>query len=409
MKKTQLFTMALGIPAPWFIEDISFEDGSDDTKELHIRISYERGTRFSVDEDEDRPVYDTRERTWRHMNFFQHRCYLHCKVPRVKLSDGRVRNVDTPWARPGSGFTLLFESMILQYVENEMPVNKVAKIVGEHADRLWTILRFYIGDAYQQADHSEVTNLGFDETSTKRGHKYITVAVDLDKRKVIHANKGRKKSNIRLVRNYLVSKGANPEQIEQVSIDMSNAYIAGCIENFPNANVNFDRFHVKKLLNEAMDTVRKLERKEHDLLKGHKYTFLKSEKKLSKRRIKERDELLTLFPTLGHAYRLKVLFDDIWDMPDGESADKFFANWCKEVEEIGIFPFLKFIRTMKVHWYGIISAIETQINNGILESINSKIQLAKRRARGYKHVENLILMTYLIAGDIQLTHPLQTR
>jgi transposase len=127
-----------------------------------------------------------------------------------------------------------------------------------------------------------------------------------------------------------------------------------------------------------MDQVRIIERKEHDALKGHKYTFLRNRENLSDKKEKELAKLITLYPTLGEAYRLKVLFNDLWEMPDKTTAEAFLRQWCIEVDTAKIPAFMKFANTVRTHWSGIVHFVEFRITNGILEGINSKIQLAKR-------------------------------
>ena len=162
------------------------------------------------------------------------------------------------------------------------------------------------------------------------------------------------------------------------------------------------------LRNEAMDKVRQLERKEHNEIKGHKYTFLKNKNKLSKKRQKELSELITLFPTLGKAYRLKELFNDVWEMDTEEEATDFLVEWCKEVESKNIAPFNTFVKTIKAHWTGIVNFSESSISNGILEGINSKVQLAKRRARGYRCLKNLTNIIYFLCGKLKFSYPLDS-
>lgn len=172
--------------------------------------------------------------------------------------------------------------------------------------------------------------------------------------------------------------------------------------------VIFARFHVKKLLNEAMDQLRQAERKEHAALKGHKYTFLKNPENLSAKRQDQLADLIKLYPTLGEAYRLKVLFDDVWQMPTPEAAASFLEEWVAEVECQKIGPFMKFGRTVMVHKRGIINFCVTKISNGILEGINNKIQFAKRRARGYRNSDNFINMIYFLCSRLKFTYPLNS-
>ena len=403
MNSKEIFAVALGIEDPWEISEVNMLTTGESIKELHLHIEFKSGSKFKDEEGNSCPVYDTRPRKWRHMNFFEHHCYIHCSVPRITTSDGKTRMIDVPWSRKQSGFTLLFEAIAMSLIENEMPVNKGGKLLGENPTRIWRIFNYWIRLAYNKDDPSSVTKLGFDETSRQKGHSYITVGVDLDERRVLHVVKGKDAQTIKLIKDYLESKGVAPSQIDQASIDLSPAFISGIKKNFPNAEITFDRFHVVKLLNESMDTVRKQERKEHEQLKGHKYTFLKNN--LSKEKQTQLAELITLYPTLGEAYRLKTLFNDLWDMDDQESAMAFIDCWMDEVEKSKIQPFMSFAKTLKSHLSGIINFVKTRITNAILESINSKIQMAKRRARGYRNTDNFINMIYFLCGKLKLNYP----
>jgi len=291
-------------------------------------------------------------------------------------------------------------------IEREMPVNRVAEILKVNPQRIWTIFNHWISKARAADDPSMLTKLGVDETSTKKGHQYVTLGVDLDEARVIHVTEGKGKATLQSIQQHLENKGVDKEQVEQISMDLSPSFISGAAESFPAAQITFDRFHVVKLLNEAMNQVRIAERKEHDALKGHKYTFLKNRKNLSDKKEKELDELIKLYPTLGEAYRLKVLFNDLWEMPDKPTADAFLRQWCDEVDAAKIPAFMKFANTVRAHWSGIVHFVESLITNGILEGINSKIQLAKRRARGYRNINNFINMIYFLCGKLKFDYPL---
>ena len=131
------------------------------------------------------------------MHFFQHRCFLHCRVPRIKLSDGSVVLVSVPWSRIGSGFTLLFEAFCMTLIQSEMPVSEVASLLGVTAPRIWRIFNYWMEQATANEDLSEVSQLGIDETSSKKGHKYVTVFVDMAQRRVIDVQTGKDNKTIR--------------------------------------------------------------------------------------------------------------------------------------------------------------------------------------------------------------------
>lgn len=406
MNSETLFSMALGLQLPWQVEEIVFREDEGGQKVLHLHIGFPVGSRFPDATGTPCPVHDTVERQWQHLNFFEHACLLHCAVPRIKTTEGKVVTVQVPWARPGSGFTLLFEAFALALIEREMPINGVAEILKVNAQRIWTIFHHWVAKARAADDPSSLTQLGVDETSTKKGHHYVTLGVDLEQARVIHAVPGKGKDTLHQIQQHLARKGVSPEQVTELSMDLSPAFIAGAREAFPQAQITFDRFHVVKLLNEAMDEVRRAERKEHDALKGHKYLFLKHPDTLSNTQCQTLAGLITLYPGLGKAYRLKTLFDDLWTMKTRPEAEAFLQLWCKEVEEAKIPAFTAFANTVKAHWSGIVHFVESRITNGILEGINSKVQLAKRRARGYRNLNNFINMIYFLCGKLTFDYPL---
>ncbi|GFO77007.1 transposase, ISL3 family [Bathymodiolus platifrons methanotrophic gill symbiont] len=301
MNSESLFSMALGLQSPWKVEEIIFSnDNILEQNELHLQIGFEPGARFADESGVLCPVHDTVDWQRQHLSFFEHSCYLHCSVPRITTTDGKVRTVEVPWARPGSGFTLLFEAMALALIEREMPVNRVAEMLKVNPQRIWTIFNHWIGKAKIADDVSSITQLGIDETSSKKGHKYVTLGVDLEESRVIFVTEGKGKATLHNLQEHLENKGVEKEQIEQISRDLSPSFIAGAAEAFPSAEITFDRFHVVKLLNEAMNQVRISERKEHDALKGHKYTFLRNRENLTNKQEVSLAEMIDLYPVLSH-------------------------------------------------------------------------------------------------------------
>ena len=405
MNSEQLFSMALGLTVPWKVDHIEFETTSKNFRKLHIYLTFPKGSKFKDADGNVCPIHDTKERRWRHLDFFQHECYLHAKVPRITLTDGTVQQVSVPWARPNSGFTLLFEAFAMSLIENEMPVNKASKIVRVYPNRLWNVFKYWVGQALQKDCQTGIKQLGIDETSAKKGHAYVTLAADIKTRRVIFVTTGKDETCIKALKEHLQTKGVAANQIEQVSIDMSPAFISGLTTHFPTAQLIFDRFHIVKQLNQVVDDVRKAERRQHEALKGHKYTFLKRNSYLSEQQKRAKYELLQDYPILGEAVRLKELFHDFWDFRDKEQAGAFLAYWCDLADDSDIVPFKKFVTMIKKHWTGITNYTQSQITNGILEGINNKIQLAKRRARGYRNMDNFINMIHFIAGKLNFDYP----
>lgn len=403
---TEIFSLALGLESPWFIENVKFEKVEEfSKKELHIHINFERGHEFLYSDGQKGKGYDSEYKTWRHLDFFQHKCYLHARVPRIEFETGQVRQVSVPRARDGSGFTLLFEAYAMLLIESEMPVSRVAGCVKVTAPRVWRVFDYWVERARSKDDLSDVCEIGIDETSSKKGHNYVTTFVDMSQRRVIDVQPGKDRETVAGFVEQLELKGGDRKQIEQVCIDMSPAFIAGTLNMFQNSQITFDRFHIIQHLNNAMDEVRKGERAGNELIKNHKYTFLRPNKKLSQKKRNELEYITMLYPNLGEAYRLKELFLDVFDIKNPDRAKGYLKFWCDIVTETGIQPFVKFVNMIKAHWFGIVNYFDSKLTNGILEGINSKIQLAKRRARGFKSVKNYINMIMFTCGKLKLEYP----
>ena len=404
MNSKEIFRIALGLSNPWYVERVEFID-STDSKELHLYLNFERGYQFPTSTGSS-SAYDTVDRTWQHLNFFQHRCYLHARIPRVKTGEGSIHQVSVPWARENSGFTLLFEAYAMLLIESEMPVSKVSECTKVTAPRIWRVFNYWIQRALSKDTLDEVTQIGMDETSRKKGHNYITLFVDLEQRRTIHICEGRDADTIEDFTKSLEAKGGDKQKTEIVSMDMSPAFISGAMEHLPDAQLVFDKFHLVQSLNKALDEVRIAERKGNDLLKGHKYTILKKYGNLSLEKKNALDYVLMMYPKLGEAYRLRELFVDVFNIPDPEEAKGYLWFWCDMAMEAKIEPYKKFVAMIKSHWSGITAYFDKRVTNGVLEGINSKIQLAKRRARGYRKVDNFINMIYFLTAKLKFDYPL---
>jgi transposase len=208
----------------------------------------------------------------------------------VKLPDGSVQLVKPPFAGRLSGFTLLFEALVLMLAP-EMPFAAVARIVGVSPHRVMAICRRYVALALAEADFSEVNMLAIDETSRARGHDYITLAADAVQRRVLSVTAGRDAKAIATIAAELAERGCPPEQIESVSIDMSPAFIKGVGEQLPNARITFDKFHVVWHANAAVDKMRRIEQRSDKSLKGMRWSLLKDRDSLKPEAVAELDAL----------------------------------------------------------------------------------------------------------------------
>ena len=142
------------------------------------------------------------------------------------------------------------------------------------------------------------------------------------------------------------------------------------------------------------------------MLKGQKFTVLKKYDNLSKDKKSELDYVLMMYPTLGEAYRLREVFMEVFSIAGSQEAKGFLWFWCDMVRDSKIFPYIKFVNMIKAHWSGKTAYFDKKVTNGILEGINSKIQLAKRRYRGFRNINNFINMIYFLNAKLKFDYPL---
>ncbi|TDG01493.1 transposase, partial [Paraburkholderia guartelaensis] len=244
----QLFEAALGIKAPWYVQGVDFDTAK---RQLTIAVDFVAGSRFAYPGVAgEHPVHDTQIKRLRHLNFFQHECYLEVRVPRVRLPDGSVRLAQPNRVGQLDGFTLLFEALVLA---QQMPFAAVARIVNLSWHRVHAICSRYVELALASANLSDVSTVAIDETSYRRGHEYLTLVADMQARRVVFVTPGRDAKPIESFAAYLSQHNGTPEQVTSASIDMSPAFIKGVSEHLPNARVTFDKFHVVAHASKALD------------------------------------------------------------------------------------------------------------------------------------------------------------
>jgi transposase len=401
MRDIDLFQLALGLVPPWMVADAKFDA---DKKRLDIEIDFKTGGRFTCPEcgKADCPVHDTVKKTWRHLNFFQHQAFLHARVARIDCPDCGVRLVAVPWARPGSGFTLLFEAFVMTLVKG-MPVAAAARLVGEHDTRLWRVVQHYVDDAVARMDLADLRRVAIDETSAKRGKdNFISLFVDIDSRKVVYVTEGKDADTVARFADHVDDHNSDASRIKQVCIDMSAAFIKGVTENLTEAEITFDKFHAIKLVNEAVDEVRRAESQNRLELKHSRYLWLKNESRLSVAQSVTLDALSRMHLKTARAYRLRLAFQEIYNAPTHEWGELILDRWYSWAIRSRLEPMKQVARTIKRHRNGILAWFDSKIANGLIEGINSLVQAAKAKARGYRSLRNLFAITYLIAGKIDL-------
>lgn len=400
IKHEQLFSEALQIREPLYVQRVVFDQKQG---ELHIHIDFHKGAKFSCPECE-KPgvcVHDTEDKQWRHLNFFQYKAYIHFRHPRVRCDDHGVHRIKVPWAQRGSGFTLLFEALVME-LAGCMPVKDIAKNVGEHDTRIWRIINRYVDAGRAEADYSSLESVGIDETSSKKRHTYVTVFTDMQESRVVHVEVGKDAQTVQSFKQMLQDRDIDPLQITQVCADMSPAFRRGVADAFPHAEVTFDKFHVIKLINEALDEVRREEQKDQVLLKRSRYLWLYNPKKLSTKQAVALQQLTKLNLKTVRAYRIKLALQEVYRAVDKQTAETLLRKWYAWAIRSRLKPVKDVAQTIKTSWNGILNYFDSWLTNGVLESINGVVQAARRRARGYRNVKNFITMIFLLSGKLNL-------
>lgn len=398
MDMSKLFEAALHIEKPWFINGVNF---IAEQKRLEIRIDFAKGSRFMLPGiNGEHKVYDTVEKSWRHLNFFEHECYLIARIPRVKTPDNKLHTVEPSWSGFLNGFTLLFEALILQ-LATSMPVHELSRIIKVSDYKIWAILDKYVEKARELEDFANVSKIGMDETSIAKGHSYITMVVDLNTRRTIFVTEGKDASTVTRFKEDFTAHSGNVNQITDVSCDMSPAFIKGVRDTLPNAEITFDKFHILKLINEAVDKVRRTEAATNPLLKGTRYIFMKNEANLNVKQKQQRDALNMSKQNLKslRALNIRETFQQIYNALNIDIFTSRLKDWYYWATHSKLEPIKKVAHMIKRHWDGVIRWKTSQINNGILEGLNSVVQAAKRKARGYK-LKHFKTIAYLLTGKL---------
>lgn len=398
----KLFETALGIEAPWYVKDVSFEMAK---RTLTIFIDFAAGSRFSHPEAEGvHPAYDTFTKRYRHLNFFQHECFLEVRVPRVKLPDGSVRLVEPMWAGKLAGFTLLFEALVLMLCQ-QMTFAACARLVNESWHRVAAICTRYVDLVLTDADFSKVRALAVDETSKCSGHNYVTLAADAEQRAVIFVTEGKDAEAIEELAKDLAAHGGNPEDIESVSIDMSPAYIKGVIEHLPNAEITFDKFHVIAHASKAVDQTRRIEQKLDPDLKGLRWVLLKDRSKLDNKQQEELNTLLAHMTTkrTARAWLYREQLRDILDRKQVNVVRRMLHHWCVNVMRSKVAPMKDVAKLIRSHIDGIVLWARTRQTNGFLEALNGLFQAVKRKARGYGALKTIRTVIFLLIGKLDFS------
>ena len=407
MEARDVLALGLGVASPWRLVDQRL-DLDKHPHVLEIFLEAERGAEFSCPECGRRcKAHDFKEFSWRHLNFFQHHCLITARVPRTDCPEHGVKRVKVPWAREGSGFTLLFEQAAMTLVR-EMPVLAVARIVGITDKRLWRIVEHYVSEALRRLDLSDLTAFAFDETASKKGQNYVTVFIDADRKKepVVFATPGKGKATVKEFKAFLEAHSGDPSRIQEAVCDMSPAFLTAVGEEFPDAAVTVDWFHVVQLFTKAVDDVRKAERRQTQLPAATRWAVLKAaDGRLTDKQLAALVELEAGDFLTAKAWRIKEKLRWVRQAETPHAARWRLSHFLRHArEQIADGPLFESVRkaleTVEKHWRRILQRWTSTHSNARLEAMNGLFQAARARARGYRNEATFITVIYLIAAPL---------
>ncbi|MEI8191930.1 MAG: ISL3 family transposase [candidate division NC10 bacterium] len=351
---------------------------------------------------------------WRHLNVFNCECVIECRLPRGERADGTVYRVTPPWEGKNKHFTKEFEAFALALMR-EMPVNRAGEILGERDGRMWSMVHRHVEAARATVSMAEVRAVGVDEMSRRKGHHYVSVFADMEERKVLFATEGKDAETWKSFREDLEVHGGKAASIEEVSMDMSPAYIKGAGEQCPQASVVFDKFHVVFNANEAVNRVRKLERKKgtdqnRQQLEGTLWLFRKNPENWNDHDWERYDRIDLESLRTGQAYSMRLTLQNIYEKATSKIAArrrfKIWITWIRKAASRAkdglLMPMCRLADMVERHLDGIVAYWDRRTTNAYMEALSSVFSAVKRKARGYRTSFYLINMLYFVAGKLPI-------
>jgi len=402
MRDKELYKQIMGIHTPWEVTDVELSMAA---REVTVHVGQEAGTQQTCPHcGTPCSGYDKRYRRWRHLDTCQFKTLLVAEVPRVKCPQHGVVMVKVPWAESGSGFTALYEALVIDWLK-EASIQAVSRQLSLSWNAIDGIMQRAVKRGLARRQTESVSHIGVDETAFKKGHDYVTVVSD--GKRVLHVADERKTTSLDSYYDTLTDE--QKAGIVSISMDMWPAYIKATMKNIPDARakIAFDKFHVAKYLGAAVDKVRKHEHKilmseGWEDLKGTKYDWLTNLENLSRKRQCEFKVLRESTLKTARAWAIKALAMRLWNYVSRTWAEKRWKQWLSWALRCRLEPVKDVAKLIKAHLWGIVNAIILKVTNGGAESINSRIKMVKIRSRGFRNKARYKNAIYFHLGGLDL-------
>jgi transposase len=397
----------IGVHAPWMITAVTMDDIS---RKVTIRIEHETEKTLAC------PIcaqstkgYDHRVRVLRYLDTCQYETFLEVHVPRIKCQKDGVQQVQIPFAEKHSRFTSRFERAIIVWLQSA-PISTVAENFKLSWDEVDGIMQRAVKRGLERRKASKVYDLGVDETSYQKRHEYVTIILDKNRDCVIDVLEDRKAETLGIW--FKTQKISDLSCLGSISMDMWDPYIKAVKESIPDAEskIAFDRFHVSKHINEALDKVRRREHAALLKLTGEspmsksRFQWLINSNRSDNRKSKRKTflSLSRLNLETSRAWRIKETANSLWDylyMKVAEEAWKKLLWW---ISHCRIPEMIKAGKTIKNYFWGILNAIRLKVTNGMVEAKNNCIQRIKRMACGFRNRDRFKTAILFHLGKLDL-------
>jgi transposase len=404
MRDTDLYSQILGITSPWSVALVEL-DTPKQTVTVHVRI--DSATVLCCPRcGKPSPGYDHRVRQWRHLDTMQFQTILQADMPRVNCPEHSVLQVHAPWAEQGSGFTALFEALVIDWLKaaSTATVARQLRLTWKAVDGIMqrAVKRGLARRARQAPEH-----ISIDETSFQRRHEYVTVVTDQDTGTVLRVADKRTAESLQGFFEGL--QQPQREAIRSISMDMWPAYITAVRQNVPNADerICFDKFHVAKYLGDAVDRVRRQEHRAlsatgDERLKKTRYRWLENPDRMSLKHWREFEHLRNSALKTARAWAIKEHAMCLWHYQSRTWALKQWKHWLAWAQRSGLEPVRNVSATIRTYLWGIINAVVLKRTNAAAESMNSRIQRVKARACGFRNRERFRTAIMFHLGGLDL-------
>lgn len=323
------------------------------------------------------------------------KCFLEVVTHKLKCKKcGSSAWIRLPFSRGKLPMTNAFIEYVLQMAKL-MTLQSVSLYTGIQWKTAKNLHKDFLRKKYKRFGYRNLIYLSMDEFSIKKGHKYMTIFLDLRTGRILYAVVGRR---IEDIAPFLMKLRKRAPNLKAIAMDLSPTFISAVKEHLPRVAIVFDHFHVTKILNQALDEVRKCEHEKHSPLekvgKGNRFLFFKNFENLDQAAAKKLNHLCEINKNLALAYELKEQFRIFWIRGSMKEGKKFLFHWIDMAKRSGIKPLEKVARTFLRHQEGLLNYFNHPISNGKIEGINNKIKVQKRCGYGYRDTEYFTYLLY---------------